>query len=266
MDRQSLIAEIHRKKSFLCVGLDTDLNRIPKHLLEFDDPVFEFNKAIIETTQTYAVAYKLNLAFYEMLGPKGWESLQKTIDYLPPNVLSIADAKRGDIGNTSDYYARTFFDTYKFDALTLAPYMGSDSIQPFLRKDKWAIVLGLTSNKGAENFQYQPLQNGSLLYEEVIRETAKWGTHKNMMFVVGATQAKALKSVRELIPKHFLLVPGVGAQGGSLKEVCQYGMNSDVGLLVNSSRGIIYADSGASFKERAGEAAQSIQQEMATFL
>ena len=244
MNRKQLIDQIKLKQSFLCVGLDTDLAKIPPHLLQTDDPVFEFNKQVINATAQYAVAYKPNIAFYELLGPSGWESLKKTLDYIPKNIFTIADAKRGDIGNTSGYYAKAFYNTYNFDSITLAPYMGSDSVKPFMQDNKWAIVLGLTSNDGAMDFQKLELKGGSLLFEEVIRKSATWGSTENMMYVVGATRAEMLGQVRKIIPDHFLLVPGVGAQGGSLEEVCKYGLNRDVGLLVNSSRGIIYADNG----------------------
>ena len=266
MNRENLIDQIKKKKSFLCVGLDTDLKKIPSHLLELDDPIFEFNKQIIDATKEYAVAYKPNIAFYEMLGPKGWESLQKTLEYIPKEIFTIADAKRGDIGNTSNYYAQTFYDTYSFDALTIAPYMGSDSILPFLRDDKWAIVLGLTSNEGAMDFQNQKLINGKFVYEHVMERCAEWGNVGNMMFVVGATRAEYIADLRKLIPDHFFLVPGVGAQGGSLSDVAKAGLNSDIGLLVNSSRGIIYAGSGEDFSSRAKEAAKEIQSEMESIL
>ena len=262
MKREELIRQIKTKRSFLCVGLDPDLNKIPAHLHHLEDPVFEFNKAIIDATKQYTVAYKPNIAFYELLGPSGWESLRKTIDYIPSNILTIADAKRGDIGNTSTYYAKTFYDTYGFDAMTIAPYMGSDSVTPFLREEKWAIVLGLTSNSGGMDFQDLKLQNGMKLYEQVIRSCAKWGSPDNLMFVVGATQDKFISDIRKFVPEHFFLVPGVGAQGGSLKAVAEAGMNKDVGLLVNSSRGIIYAGQGEDFAEKAGKAAKEIQIEM----
>ena len=262
MKREELIRQIKTKRSFLCVGLDPDLNKIPSHLHHLEDPVFEFNKAIIDATKQYSVAYKPNIAFYELLGPSGWESLRKTIDYIPSNILTIADAKRGDIGNTSTYYAKTFYDTYGFDAMTIAPYMGSDSVTPFLREEKWAIVLGLTSNSGAMDFQDLKLQNGMKLYEQVIRSCAKWGSPDNLMFVIGATQDKFISDIRKFVPEHFFLVPGVGAQGGSLKAVAEAGLNKDVGLLVNSSRGIIYAGQGEDFAEKAGKAAKEIQIEM----
>ena len=266
MNRKQLIDQIKQKQSFLCVGLDTDLTKIPQQLLKTDDPVFEFNKRIIDATVEYAVAYKPNIAFYEMLGPAGWESLKKTLDYIPENIFTIADAKRGDIGNTSGYYAKTFFDTYNFDSITLAPYMGVDSVKPFLRDDKWAIVLGLTSNEGAMDFQKLELKSGSMLFEEVIRKSATWGITENMMFVVGATRGEMIGQVRKIIPDHFLLVPGIGAQGGSLEEVCKYGLNNDVGLLVNSSRGIIYAGNGNDFEKYASKAAKDLQLQMKRIL
>ena len=266
MNHQELVNQIKTKKSFLCVGLDTDLAKIPKHLLELEDPIFEFNKQIIDATKDYCVAYKPNIAFYEMLGTKGWESLQKTIDYIPDSHFTIADAKRGDIGNTSLYYANTFFDTYDFDSVTVAPYMGSDSVKPYLKhKDKWAILLALTSNKGADDFELQKLESGEYLFEKVLSTSKDWGNELNMMYVVGATRPEMLKEIRKIIPNHFLLVPGVGAQGGSLSEVVKYGMTANCGLLVNSSRGIIYAGDGEDFATKAGEKAKAIQEEMAEF-
>ncbi|MEQ8908464.1 MAG: orotidine-5'-phosphate decarboxylase [Vicingaceae bacterium] len=267
MNRKALVEQIKKKKSFLCVGLDTDLQKIPSFLNDFDDPVFEFNKRIIDATRDLVVAYKPNLAFYEAMGAKGWESLKKTIDYIPKNIFTIADAKRGDIGNTSLSYAKTFFETYNFDSVTVAPYMGSDSVTPFLQhQGKWAIVLGLTSNQGAFDFQFQKLEEGSMLFEKVLETSQKWGTEENMMYVVGATKAEHLQLVRKVIPNHFLLVPGVGAQGGSLDEVCQNGLNSDIGLLVNSSRGVIYAGKEQDFDQKAREAALAIQNQMATYV
>ena len=266
MNRNQLIAQIKAKQSFLCVGLDTDMTKIPPFLLEFDDPVFEFNKRIIDATAQYAVAYKPNIAFYEMLGPSGWESLRKTLDYIPEEIFTIADAKRGDIGNTSGYYAKTFYDTYKFDSITLAPYMGVDSVKPFLRDDKWAIVLGLTSNQGAFDFQKLELAGGKMLFEEVIRKSASWGSSENMMYVIGATRGEMISKVRAIIPDHFLLVPGIGAQGGSLEDVCRYGLNKDVGLLVNSSRGIIYAGEGADFEQQVSNATKTLQLKMKQLL
>lgn len=267
MDYQELVNQIKKKKSFLCVGLDTDLAKIPAHLLGTEDPIFEFNKQIIDATKDFCVAYKPNIAFYEMLGEKGWASLQKTIDYVPETHFTIADAKRGDIGNTSLYYANTFFDTYNFDSVTVAPYMGSDSIQPYLQhKDKWAIVLALTSNKGADDFELQKLESGEYVFEKVLSTSKEWGSEENMMYVVGATRPEMLAEIRKIVPNHFLLVPGVGAQGGSLPEVVKYGMNKDCGLLVNSSRGIIYAGNSQDFAIKAGEKAKAIQQEMAELM
>lgn len=267
MNRDTLVAEIKAKQSFLCVGLDSDIDLIPKHLLDFEDPIFEFNKQIIDATKDYCVAYKPNIAFYECLGPKGWESLKKTLDYIPENIFTIADAKRGDIGNTSRYYAKTFFEYLDFDAVTIAPYMGEDSITPFLEfEDKWVIVLALTSNKGALDFQFMTDLKGEKLYEKVLKTTAKWGTPNNLMYVVGATRAEGIGAVRKNVPNHFFLVPGVGAQGGSLKDVAHYGWNEDCGLLVNSSRGIIYADHSEAFAQKAGDKAHEIQQKMAAIL
>ena len=267
MTRQELIAQIRSKKSFLCVGLDTDLSKIPRHLLDTEDPIFEFNKAIIDATKDYAVAYKPNIAFYECYGPKGWESLKKTIDYIPKEIFTIADAKRGDIGNTSSYYAKTFFEFLACDAVTVAPYMGEDSIKPFLEfENKWAILLALTSNKGALDFQFTTDEKGEALYKKVLRKSIKWGTDENLMFVVGATRAEGIGEVRKLVPDHFFLVPGVGAQGGSLEEVSNFGWNKDCGLLVNSSRAIIYASSGTDFADKARQEAQKLQLEMASIL
>ena len=267
MTRHELIAQIKRKRSFLCVGLDTDLSKIPAYLLDTEDPIFEFNKAIIDATKDFAVAYKPNIAFYECYGPKGWESLKKTIDYIPKDIFTIADAKRGDIGNTSSYYAKTFFEYLHCDSVTVAPYMGEDSVSPFLEFDgKWAILLALTSNKGALDFQMIQDANGEELYKKVLRKSCEWGTPENLMFVVGATRAEEIGEVRKLVPDHFFLVPGVGAQGGSLEDVAKYGWNADCGLLVNSSRGIIYASNGLDFAERAGEEAKKIQVDMAAIL
>lgn len=267
MTKQELINEINRKQSFLCVGLDSDINKIPKHLLEYENPILEFNKRIIDATKEYCVAYKPNLAFYESMGPKGWNTLQETLNYIPKNIFTIADAKRGDIGNTANMYAKTFFETYNFDSVTIAPYMGEDSVKPFLAfKGKWGIVLGLTSNQGAFDFQFSELIEGGQLYEKVLRTTAKWGSDKNLMFVVGATKAESLTKIRKIIPDHFLLVPGVGAQGGSLAEVCKYGITEDVGLLINSSRGILYASAGEDFEEASLKSAKKIQQEMKSIL
>jgi orotidine-5'-phosphate decarboxylase len=266
MTREELFQEIKSKKSFLCVGLDADLTKIPAHLLELEDPIFEFNKAIIEATSDLAVAYKPNIAFYECLGEKGWVSLRKTLEIIPENCFTIADAKRGDIGNTSRYYAKTFFEQYQFDSITIAPYMGSDSVKPFLEfKEKWAIVLALTSNEGAKDFQYIT-EDGKPVFQTVLEKSSSWGSEENMMYVVGATKAEKLKEVRAIVPHHFLLVPGVGAQGGSLEEVAKFGLNEKCGLLVNSSRGIIYADSGLEFKEAAKASAIKLQSSMAKIL
>jgi orotidine-5'-phosphate decarboxylase len=263
MNREDLVHQIKSKRSFLCIGLDTDIKKIPTHLLELEDPIFEFNKQIIDATKDLCVAYKPNIAFYESLGVSGWVSLQKTLDYIPKNIFTIADAKRGDIGNTSNMYARAFFEKMNFDSVTVAPYMGSDSVTPFLEfKDKWAIVLALTSNKGGLDFQKIENKNGKQLFEQVLETSQNWGTDKNMMYVVGATRAKQFSEIRAIIPNHFLLVPGVGAQGGSVEEVAKYGMNADCGLLVNSSRGIIYASSDIDFAEKAREEAEKLQHKM----
>jgi orotidine-5'-phosphate decarboxylase len=267
MTRQELIEQIREKQSFLCVGLDTDLSKIPAHLLEAEDPIFEFNKAIIDATKNFCVAYKPNIAFYECYGPKGWESLRKTLEYIPKNIFTIADAKRGDIGNTSTYYAKTFFEYLDCDSVTIAPYMGEDSVTPFLEfKDKWAIVLALTSNKGALDFQLVKSENGNELFKTVLTKTAAWGTPENLMYVVGATRAEVIGEVRKIAKEHFFLVPGVGAQGGSLEDVVNYGWNADCGLLVNSSRGIIYASNGTDFAEKAAVEARKIQEEMQAIL
>jgi orotidine-5'-phosphate decarboxylase len=267
MNRKELIHQIKSKQSFLCVGLDSDLEKIPKHLLECDDPIFEFNKGVIDATKDYCVAYKPNIAFYESLGPKGWETLKKTVDYIPDNIFTIADAKRGDIGNTSRMYAKTFFSTYEFDSLTVAPYMGEDSVTPYFEfKDKWVILLAATSNKGGLDFQYRNVEEGKMLFEKVIEKSFEWGNTENMMFVVGATRTEILNKVRAIAPDSFLLVPGVGAQGGSLESVVRNGMNKDCGLLVNSSRAIIYADSSIDYKNAAKDQAQKLQLEMAGYL
>ena len=267
MTRQELIAQIRLKKSFLCVGLDTDLAKLPAHILDTEDPIFEFNKSIIDATSDFCVAYKPNIAFYECLGPKGWESLKKTIDYIPSNCLTIADAKRGDIGNTSHYYAKTFFEYLNCDAVTVAPYMGEDSVTPFQEfKDKWVILLALTSNKGALDFQFMTDINGEELYKKVLKKSSKWGNSGNLMYVVGATRAEGIGEVRKLVPDHFFLVPGVGAQGGSLEDVANYGWNADCGLLVNASRSIIYASDGTDFAEKAGEEAEKLQKQMEQIL
>lgn len=270
MTRQELIQQIREKRSFLCVGLDTDARRIPVHLLDLHDPLFEFNREIIDATAPYCVAYKPNLAFYEAHGLQGMEAFKKTVDYIKekhPHHFIIADAKRGDIGNTAKMYARTFFEEYNVDALTVAPYMGEDSVSPFLEyKDKWVILLALTSNRGSQDFQLLRDENGERLFEKVISRAQQWGTTENLMFVIGATQGRMFEDIRRIAPNHFLLVPGVGAQGGSLQEVCQYGMTSECGLLVNSSRGIIYASSDENFAEIAGNKARQLQQEMAVEL
>lgn len=266
MNRKELTEQIFNKKSFLCVGLDTDINKLPKHLSGNDNPVFDFNKAIIDATAPYCVAYKPNLAFYESMGVKGLAAFEQTIAYLKanyPNHFIIADAKRGDIGNTSAMYARTFFDVYDVDSLTIAPYMGEDSVAPFLGYEgKWIILLALTSNKGSMDFQMNKDKNNVPLYEQVMRKAMEWATNEQMMFVVGATQGKMFEEIRKIAPDYFLLVPGVGAQGGSLQEVCEYGMTKDCGLLVNSSRGIIYASNGTDFAETAAQKAKELQMQM----
>ena len=267
MTRQELIEQIKKKRSFLCIGLDTDLKKIPAHFLEMEDPIFEFNKAIIDATKDFCVAYKPNIAFYECHGPKGWESLKKTLDYIPGDIFTIADAKRGDIGNTSKYYADTFFNYLDADSVTIAPYMGEDSVTPFFEyENKWVILLALTSNRGALDFQFIADQNNEELYKKVLAKSQQWGTEENLMFVVGATRAEGIGEVRKLAPKNFFLVPGVGAQGGSLSDVANYGWNDDCGLLVNSSRGIIYASNGADFAEKSREAARDLQSQMAAIL
>ncbi len=270
MNKQQLFENIRRKKSFLCVGLDTDIKKIPQHLLTEEDPIFAFNKAIIDATADLCVAYKPNLAFYESLGLEGWKAFEKTVRYLKenyPDQFIIADAKRGDIGNTSEMYARSFFEHLDIDAVTVAPYMGEDSVKPFLNYEgHWVIVLGLTSNKGSQDFQFTTDAQGERLFEKVLRVTQTWATDDQLMFVVGATQGKLFTDVRRIVPNHFLLVPGVGAQGGSLQEVAQYGMNDHCGLLVNSSRGIIYADKSEAFAGAACSEAKKIQQEMETLL
>jgi len=259
MTRQELVEQIRIKKSFLCVGLDTDISKIPAHLLDNEDPIFEFNKAIIDATKDFCVAYKPNIAFYECHGPKGWESLKKTLDYIPKNIFTVADAKRGDIGNTSTYYAKTYFEYLDCDSVTVAPYMGEDSVTPFLEfENKWVILLALTSNKGALDFQFMTDTKGEQLYKKVLRKSAKWGTSENMMYVVGATRAEGIGEVRKLVPDHFFLVPGVGAQGGSLEDVAEYGWNKD--------RGILYASNGSDFAEKAGIEAKKLQEEMAKIL
>ena len=272
MNYQALSAQIRQKKSYLCVGLDTDIKKLPPHLVNVPDPVFEFNKAIIDATAPYAVAYKPNIAFYEAQGPRGWESLQKTLNYIPKDCFTIADAKRGDIGNTSGLYARAFFDPsaagLNFDAITVAPYMGHDSVLPFLDyPGKWVILLALTSNPGSADFQRQHVDNETQeLFETVIQKAQTWASPEQLMFVVGATQADQIARIRELAPHNFLLVPGVGAQGGSLADVSRNGLTKDGGLLVNASRSILYASSGLDFAEAAAATAKAIQQEMAGYL
>ncbi|MDH6304402.1 orotidine-5'-phosphate decarboxylase [Parabacteroides sp. PF5-5] len=270
MNKQELVDNIKRKQSFLCIGLDTDIKKIPQHLLQEEDPLFAFNKAIIDATHEYCVAYKPNLAFYESLGVSGLLAFEKTVNYLKtnyPDQFIIADAKRGDIGNTSEMYARSFFDHLKVDAVTVAPYMGEDSVKPFLLyPESWVILLALTSNKGSQDFQMQEMRSGERLFETVLKKSQEWATDEQMMYVVGATQGELFLEIRKHAPHHFLLVPGVGAQGGSLKEVVQYGMNKECGLLVNSSRAIIYADNSENFALTARKEAYVIQQEMATYL
>lgn len=270
MTRQELIQNIKAKRSFLCVGLDTDLKKVPAHLLNEEDPIFAFNKAIIDATAAYCVAYKPNLAFYEAFGVKGLIAFEKTVKYIQenyPDQFIIADAKRGDIGNTSAMYARTFFEEYNLDSVTVAPYMGEDSVTPFLGYDgKWVILLALTSNKGSHDFQLTEDTEGEKLFQKVLRKSQEWAGNDQMMYVVGATQGQAFEEIRKIVPNHFLLVPGVGAQGGSLSEVCKYGMTQECCLLVNSSRAIIYADNTENFATAAAEAAKEVQQEMAAEL
>lgn len=270
MTTNELIKTIKKKRSFLCVGLDTDITKIPQHLRKLPNPVFEFNRQIIDSTAKYAVAYKPNIAFYEALGLKGWEALHQTIGYLNenyPEIFTIADAKRGDIGNTASMYAKAFFEDLNFDAVTVAPYMGKDSIEPFLAyKNKHTILLVLTSNEGAFEFQTQNLANNNTLYQEILKTSKTWKGSENLMYVVGATKAEYFKDIRKIIPDSFLLVPGVGAQGGSLKDVCQYGLNDNCGLLINSSRGIIYASTGQDFVQAAELKAKQLQEEMAKYL
>jgi orotidine-5'-phosphate decarboxylase len=266
MNRDQLVATIRAKKSVLCVGLDTDMEKIPRHLFAEEDPVFAFNKAIIDATKDYTVAYKINTAFYESQGVKGWISLEKTLDYIPKDIFTIADAKRGDIGNTADQYAKTFFHTYPFDSVTVAPYMGSDSVKPFLQfEGNWAIVLGLTSNAGSADFQLQS-SGDELLYEKVLKTVAGWGNPGNLMFVIGATRKEQLQHVRKMLPEHFFLIPGVGAQGGDVPTVCENTMNKDGGILINVSRAIIFAGKDAGFAECAGESAAEYQKQMAAYL
>ncbi len=266
MNRQAFIQQIKSKQSFLCVGLDTDITKIPTHLLKEKDPVFEFNKQIIDATHDLCVSYKLNTAFYESMGLKGWEAMQKTLEYIPKEQFTIADAKRGDIGNTSAMYAKAFFENMDFDSVTVAPYMGEDSVKPFLTfEDKWVILLALTSNKGADDFQFFK-QDEEFLFEKVLKTSKQWGNDEQLMYVVGATRPQMLEAIRKIVPSSFLLVPGVGAQGGSLAEVCKYGMNEDVGLLINSSRAIIYAGSDKNFVQKSRNEAEKIQKEMSILL
>ena len=270
MNKEQLFENILRKQSFLCVGLDTDIKKIPEHLLKEEDPIFAFNKAIIDATQDLCIAYKPNLAFYESLGVKGWMAFEKTVKYIKqhyPDQFIIADAKRGDIGNTSTMYARSFFEELDIDSVTVAPYMGEDSVSPFLAyPGKWVILLALTSNKGSHDFQLTADAEGERLFEKVLRKSQQWGGDEQMMYVVGATQGRAFEDIRRIVPDHFLLVPGVGAQGGSLEEVCKYGMNRQCGLIVNSSRGIIYVDKSEQFASASRRAAQEVQQQMAAQL
>lgn len=282
MTRKELTEQIFSKKTYLCIGLDTDISKIPKHLLSHTDPVFEFNRQIVDATKDYCVSYKINTAFYEALGVKGWESMERTVNYIPSTHFKIADAKRGDIGNTSSQYAKAFFETLKFDAITVVPYMGEDSVKPFLEhKDKWTILLGLTSNSGAKDFELQKLinkkeiledgvhlthQHTSYLYEQVLQTSSEWGSTENLMFVVGATQADEFLSIRKLTPDHFYLVPGVGAQGGSLKEISQKALIKDCGLLVNVSRAVIYASNAEDFADEASIIAQRYADEMNIYL
>ena len=267
MTRQQLFEQILEKKSFLCIGLDSELAKLPPHLLRFDDPVYEFNRQIIEATHDLCVAYKPNLAFYESQGWRGWQTLEKNMSLVPENIFTIADAKRGDIGNTSTQYAQAFFKQMNFDAVTVAPYMGEDSVKPFLEfEDKWVILLALTSNKGSYDFQFAEQENGEPLFEKVMKKAQTWGNSSNLMFVTGATHPEKFREIRRVAPDNFLLVPGIGAQGGELEKVCEYGLNSEVGLLVNSSRGIIFAGNGEDFAEKARAAALEIQAQMAQVL
>lgn len=267
MTKEELFQEIRHKKSFLCVGLDSDPQKLPESVMNAEDPVFEFNKRIIDATKDFCVAYKPNIAFYEAQGTKGWESLQKTLDYIPDNIFTISDAKRGDIGNTSSLYARAFFESMNFDSVTVAPYMGSDSVTPFLEyKNKWVILLALTSNGGGLDFQTEKLSTGEFLFEKVLKKSLEWGNEDNLMYVVGATRAEMLTDIRKIVPNSFLLIPGVGAQGGSLEDVVKYGLNDTCGLLVNSSRGIIFKSSESNFDKVAGLEAEKIQKQMASLL
>ncbi len=267
MNKQQLTENIKRKQSFLCVGLDTDIKKIPEHLLKEEDPIFAFNKAIIDATAPYCIAYKPNLAFYESMGVKGWIAFEKTVEYIKknyPDQFIIADAKRGDIGNTSAMYARTFFEELDIDSVTVAPYMGEDSVTPFLTYEgKWVILLALTSNKGSHDFQLTEDKDGERLFEKVLRKSQAWANDENMMYVVGATQGRMFEDIRRIVPNHFLLVPGIGAQGGSLEEVCRYGMTPQCGLIVNSSRAIIYADKSEAFAQAAKNEAEKVQKQMA---
>lgn len=267
MNREQLFQQVKKKNSYLCVGLDTDIEKLPKHLMQSDDPIFEFNKQIIDATKDLAIAYKPNVAFYELLGSKGWDSLKKTLDYIPKDCFTIADAKRGDIGNTSTLYARAFFSNMDFDAITVAPYMGEDSVKPFLEfHNKWVILLVHTSNKGADDIQLLQTRFGRFVYEEVIHISQHWASADQMMYVVGATKADKVRNIRSLAPEHFLLVPGVGAQGGDLAAVSHAGLNAQCGLIVNSSRTILYASSKEDFAEAARKEALKVQQEMAQLL
>jgi orotidine-5'-phosphate decarboxylase len=266
MTRQQLTARIRQTASYLCVGLDPEVHLIPRHLLSCPDPVFEFNKRIIDATKDHCVAYKINTAFYEAAGAKGWESMERTVNYIPDSHFRIADAKRGDIGNTSAQYARAFFETMPFDAVTVAPYMGEDSVRPFLEyEDKWTILLGLTSNPGSKDFELQPAGEG-LLYEHVLKTAIAWGGPERLMFVIGATQADSFRAVRNIAPDHFYLVPGVGAQGGSLAAISEKAINKDIGILVNASRSVIFASGGEDFARAAGRTASGYQQEMKNYL
>jgi orotidine-5'-phosphate decarboxylase len=267
MHRNELVAQIKKKKSVLCVGLDTDASKLPLHLQNDPNGILLFNKAIIDATKEYTVAYKINTAFYEAMGIKGWEIMQDTLAYIPKEIFTIADAKRGDIGNTATQYAKTFFETYPYDSVTVAPYMGADSVQPFLAfENKWAIVLGLTSNPGSQDFQMLSLADQSFLYERVLKTVSSWGTSENTMFVIGATRADQLQNVRKILPHHFLLIPGVGAQGGDVATVCEHALTDDGGILINVSRGIIYASSQEDFASKAQDAAKMYQQEMQQFI
>jgi orotidine-5'-phosphate decarboxylase len=267
MHRNELVAQIKKKKSVLCVGLDTDASKLPLHLQNDSNGILLFNKAIIDATKEYTVAYKINTAFYEAMGIKGWEIMQSTLAYIPKDIFTIADAKRGDIGNTATQYAKTFFETYPYDSVTVAPYMGADSVQPFLAfENKWAIVLGLTSNPGSQDFQMLSLADQSFLYERVLKTVSSWGTSENTMFVIGATRADQLQNVRNILPHHFLLIPGVGAQGGDVATVCEHALTDDGGILINVSRGIIYASSQEDFASKAQDAAKMYQQEMQQFI